>query len=87
MIGRAKDWAKAHWPALSLRTILFGTLLFVAMLPGVAALSLRVYENTIVQQTEAELIAQSAVLAAAKEDGVTEIWGEPRGGYDGFAIR
>ncbi len=20
-------------------------------------------------------------------DGVTEIWGEPRGGYDGFAIR
>lgn len=65
MIGRAKDWAKAHWPALSLRTILFGTLLFVAALPGVAALSLRVYENTIVQQTEAELIAQSAVLAAA----------------------
>jgi signal transduction histidine kinase len=35
------------------------------MLPGVAALFLRVYENTIVQQTEAELIAQSAVLAAA----------------------
>ncbi|MGN6270625.1 MAG: ATP-binding protein [Sphingomonas sp.] len=65
MIARLKDWAKAHWPALSLRTILFGTLLFVATLPGVAALSLRVYENTIVQQTEAELIAQSAVLAAA----------------------
>jgi signal transduction histidine kinase len=65
VIGRAKDWAKAHWPALSLRTILFGTLLFVAALPGVAALGLRVYENTIVQQTEAELIAQSAVLAAA----------------------
>ena len=65
MIARLKDWAKAHWPALSLRTILFGTLLFVAALPGVAALSLRVYENTIVQQTEAELIAQSAVLAAA----------------------
>ena len=65
MIDRIKEWAKAHWPALSLRTILFGTLLFVAALPGVAALSLRVYENTIVQQTEAELIAQSAVLAAA----------------------
>jgi signal transduction histidine kinase len=65
VIGRAKGWAKAHWPALSLRTILLGTLLFVAALPGVAALSLRVYENTIVQQTEAELIAQSAVLAAA----------------------
>jgi len=65
VIGRIKDVAKAHWPALSLRAILFGTLLFVAALPGVAALSLRVYENTIVQQTEAELIAQSAVLAAA----------------------
>ncbi|MBY8828031.1 sensor histidine kinase [Hephaestia mangrovi] len=65
MIAWAKAIAKAHWPALSLRTILFGTLLFVAALPGVAALSLRVYENTIVQQTEAELIAQSAVLAAA----------------------
>lgn len=65
MIEVAKAFAKAHWPALSLRTILFGTLLFVAALPGVAALSLRVYENTIVQQTEAELIAQSAVLAAA----------------------
>ncbi|TPG38648.1 sensor histidine kinase [Sphingomonas koreensis] len=65
MIGRAKAFAKAHWPALHLRAILFGTLLFVAALPGVAALSLRVYENTIVQQTEAELIAQSAVLAAA----------------------
>ena len=37
----------------------------MATLPGVAALSLRVYENTIVQQTESELIAQSVVLAAA----------------------
>ncbi|MGN6374531.1 MAG: HAMP domain-containing sensor histidine kinase [Sphingomonas sp.] len=64
MIRQLKAVAKAHWPALTLRTILFGTLLFVAALPGVAALTLRVYENTIVQQTEAELIAQSAVLAA-----------------------
>jgi len=65
VIARLKALAKAHWPALTLRTILFGTLLFVAALPGVAALSLRVYENTIVQQTAAGLIAQSAVLAAA----------------------
>lgn len=65
MIAAAKRFAKAHWPRLHLRAILFGTLLFVAALPGVAALSLRVYENTIVQQTESELIAQSAVLAAA----------------------
>ncbi|WP_260597388.1 sensor histidine kinase [Sphingomonas endolithica] len=62
---RLKAFLKRHWPALSLRTILFSTLLFVAALPGVAALSLRVYENTLVQQTEAELIAQGAVLASA----------------------
>ena len=65
MIAAAKALAKRHWPALRIRTILFGTLLFVAALPGVAALFLRVYENTIVQQTEAELIAQGAVLGAA----------------------
>ncbi|SDA36545.1 HAMP domain-containing sensor histidine kinase [Sphingomonas sp. NFR15] len=65
MIGWAKALAKRHWPKLRIRTILFGTLLFVAALPGVAALFLRVYENTIVQQTEAELIAQGAVLGAA----------------------
>jgi signal transduction histidine kinase len=64
-IGAFKDFAKAHWPKLRLRSILLGTLLFVAALPGVAALFLRVYENTIVQQTEAELISQSVVLASA----------------------
>ncbi len=76
LITALKTFAKAHWPALSLRTILFGTLLFVAALPGVAALFLRVYENTIVQQTEAELVAQGAVLAsaykAAWRDGVPD---------------
>ena len=65
MIGAFKAFLKRYWPSLSLRTILFGTLLFVAALPGVGAIFLRVYENTLVQQTEAELIAQSAVLAAA----------------------
>lgn len=65
MIGGLKALAKAHWPRLHLSAILFGTLLFVASLPGVAALSLRVYENTLVQQTESELTAQSVVLAAA----------------------
>lgn len=65
MIGRLKAFLKRYWPSLSLRTILFGTLLFVAALPGVGAVWLRVYENTLVQQTEAELIAQSAVLASA----------------------
>ncbi|MFL6843867.1 MAG: ATP-binding protein [Allosphingosinicella sp.] len=65
MIQPLKDLAKRHWPALRLRTILFLTLLFVAALPGVGAVFLRVYENTLVQQTEAELIAQGAVLAGA----------------------
>lgn len=65
MIAGLKSFLKRYWPSLSLRTILFGTLLFVAALPGVGAVFLRVYENTLVQQTEAELIAQSAVLASA----------------------
>lgn len=65
MIGRLKDWAKRHWPRLRLRTILFATLFVVAALPGFGAVFLRVYENTLVRQTEAELVAQGAALAAA----------------------
>ena len=65
MIQALKEVAKRLWPALRLRTILFGTLLFVAALPGISAVFLRVYENTLVQQTEAELIAQGAALAGA----------------------
>lgn len=37
----------------------------MATLPGFGAVFLRIYENAIVQQTDAELIAQGAVLAAA----------------------
>ncbi len=47
-----------------MRTILFATLFVVAALPGVGAVGLRVYENTLVRQTEAELVAQGAALAA-----------------------
>ncbi len=65
MIRPVKELLKRRWPPLRLRAILFATLLFVAALPGVAALFLRVYENTLVQQTEAELIAQGAVLGSA----------------------
>lgn len=65
MIARLKAVAKRHWPALSLRTILLATFLLVAALPGIGAVFLRVYENTLVQQTEAELVAQGAVLASA----------------------
>ena len=65
MIRPLKTFLKRFWPRLRLRTILFATLLFVAALPGFGAVFLRVYENTLVQQTEAELIAQGAVLASA----------------------
>lgn len=37
----------------------------MAALPGLSAIFLRVYENALVRRTEAELIAQSAALAAA----------------------
>jgi signal transduction histidine kinase len=67
MIGRLKALTKRYWPQLRLRTILLATLLFVAALPGVGAIFLRVYENTLVRQTEAELVAQGAALAATAE--------------------
>ncbi len=67
MIVALKDFAKRHWPALRLRTILLGTLLLTAALPGFGALFLRVYENTLVRQTEAELVAQGAALVATAE--------------------
>ena len=64
MIRPLKDWLKRHWPLLRLRTIVFATLFTVAALPGIAAMFLRVYENTLVRQTEAELVAQGAALSA-----------------------
>lgn len=67
MIGRAKILVKRYWPALRLRTLIFAILLFVAALPGFGALFLRVYENTLVRQTEAELVAQAVALAATAE--------------------
>lgn len=65
MIERFKRVVRRHWPRLRLRTILLLTFLFVAALPGFGALFLRVYENSLVRQTEAELVAQGAALAAA----------------------
>jgi two-component system, OmpR family, sensor histidine kinase ChvG len=62
---RLKDAIKAHWPALRLRSILIGVLLFTALMPGFGAIFLRVYENVLVRQTEAELIAQAAAYDAA----------------------
>ena len=65
VIPGAKRAIARHWPVLRLRTIIFGTLLFVAALPGFGALFLRVYENALVRRTEAELVAQGAALASS----------------------
>lgn len=75
MIERFKRVVRRYWPRLRLRTILLLTFVFVAALPGFGALFLRVYENSLVRQTEAELVAQSAALAAA---AVADWPGAPR---------
>ena len=83
MIAAAKAVVRRHWPRLRLRTILLATFVFVAALPGVGALFLRVYENSLLRQTETELVAQSAALAAV----AARAWpggagaGIVRGGY------
>jgi len=64
LIERLKDLIAPFWPRLRLRTILVGVLVFAAVMPLIGAISLRVYENTLVRQTEAELVAQGAALAA-----------------------
>jgi signal transduction histidine kinase len=69
LIERLKDIVARWWPALRLRTILFGVLLFAAAMPAIGAISLRVYENTLVRQTEAELVAQGAALTAVAAIG------------------
>jgi two-component system, OmpR family, sensor histidine kinase ChvG len=68
VIFALKKLVKSHWPRLRLRTILFGVLLFTAALPGFGTLFFRIYENTLVRQTESELIVQGAVMAAAYTD-------------------
>jgi signal transduction histidine kinase len=65
LIAAIKAFAKRRWPRLRLRVILFAVLFFAAAMPGISAIFLRVYENTLVRQTEAELVAQGAALSAA----------------------
>ena len=65
MLTPLKRRIARHWPRLRLRTIIFGTLLLVAALPGFGAVFLRVYENALVRRTEAELVAQAAAVAAS----------------------
>ncbi|EIZ80193.1 signal transduction histidine kinase [Novosphingobium sp. Rr 2-17] len=65
MMAGMRRLAGRVWPVLRLRSLLLTTLLLVAALPGFAALFLRVYENTLVRRTEAEVIAQGAAIAAS----------------------
>ena len=96
MIGRLKAFAKRHWPRLRLRTILFAVLFFTAAMPGIGAISLRVYENTLVRQTEARVVrvvrsmirssastAASAAGSTARDDGA----GAGRSGSTGVRDR
>ena len=65
MIERLKDVIKRVWPPMRLRTILLIVLLVVAAMPIAGMVLLRVYENTLVRQTEVELVSQGAALSAA----------------------
>ena len=67
MRARIRAFVRKHWPRLRLRAILLSVLIFAAILPGLSAIFLRVYENTLVRQSEAELIAQNVVLSATAE--------------------
>lgn len=65
LIARLRRLARLLWPVPRLRWLLLGVLVFSAALPGIAALSLRVYENALVRRTEAEISAEAAALAAS----------------------
>lgn len=65
MLVSLRPLARRWWPVPRLRWLLLAVLLFAAALPGIAALSLRVYENALVRRTEAEVSAQAAALAAS----------------------
>jgi signal transduction histidine kinase len=55
----------------SLRLIMFAMLTLVALLPLVGLFFFRIYDNQLIRQTQAELIAQSRVLAAVYAEEVT----------------
>jgi signal transduction histidine kinase len=55
----------------SLRLVMFAVLTLVATLPLVGLFFFRVYDNQLIRQTQAELIAQSRVLAAVYAEEVT----------------
>ena len=65
------------------RTLLLATYLAVLLLPVGGIAFLRLYESALIRQTEAELLAQAAVLSAASDAlaraGVTVVGGWPEG--------
>lgn len=65
MIEPVKALIRRVWPPMRLRTILLVVLLVVAAMPIAGMVLLRVYENTLVRQTEVELVSQGAALSAA----------------------
>jgi len=65
---------KRLWPQVRLRTILTGVLVLTAALPLLGISFFRLYENTLVRQTESELIMQGAVMAATYGQAVRQNW-------------
>ncbi|WP_044563332.1 ATP-binding protein [Azospirillum sp. B4] len=63
---------RAKWRP-SLGMVVVAVLLAVAALPLAGLFFFRLYENQLVRQTEAELIAQASVLAAAYADAVERL--------------
>ncbi len=66
---------------LSLRTILLVMMLTLLLLPLFALYFFRIYENELVRQTELELIAQSAVLAATYRQIISLVHPQKEYGY------
>ena len=73
---RLKEVIKRFWPQVRLRTILTGVLVLTAALPLLGISFFRLYENTLVRQTESELIMQGSVMAAAYAQAVRQNWPE-----------
>ncbi len=67
---------KKHTPHVRLRTILLIVNLMVFLLPLAGLMFFRVYENTLVQQTENELVAQAAMISAMYKAGIQKRLGD-----------
>jgi hypothetical protein len=66
----------------SLRLVMFAVLTLVATLPLVGLFFFRIYDNQLIRQTQAELIAQSRVLAAVYAEEVSAVRSVRRGDAD-----